>query len=73
MWWWSYPYSWPPWPYGWWPGPYGGYGYGPGMPSPYLTPWPGMAKEEERRMLEAQAEALKWQLEQIEKRLEELK
>ncbi len=77
MWWWPYPYGWPPWPYSWWPGPYGygySYGYGLGMPPyPAYAYWPGMAKEEERRMLEAQAEALRWQLEQLERRLKELK
>ena len=42
-------------------------------PYPAYAYWPGMAKEEERRMLEAQAEALRWQLEQLERRLKELK
>lgn len=60
---WGYPY-WNPW--GWrWPW-YGGV-------LPYWSPWGTMPKEQEIAMLEDQARALEGDLEDIGKRLEELK
>ncbi len=65
-------FGWNPWasrwpgygmPYG---NPYGGYGYG-------YSPWGPMPKEQEIAMLEEQAKALQDDLDDINKRLEELR
>ncbi len=48
------------------------YGYQPWYPS-YGAPWPSPSKEDEIRVLEDQAMALKAELERVNQRLQELK
>ena len=63
-------------PAGWRCHPYGfgrGWGWPPGWYGAPVPPWGSPTREDEIRFLEEEANFLRWELEQIEKRLEELK